>query len=74
MIDNGSAYKSRMFAAALKTHGIAHKQTRPYTPTQSGANLNRSRDHPHAMTQAIAVIAASSDRVSALIAWAWSGS
>lgn len=36
MTDNGSAYKSRMFAAALKSRGIAHKRTRPYTPKTNG--------------------------------------
>ena len=36
MTDNGSAYKSRLFAAALKHHGIAHKRTRPYTPKTNG--------------------------------------
>ncbi|MDA8254194.1 MAG: IS481 family transposase [Betaproteobacteria bacterium] len=36
MTDNGSAYKSRMFAAALHGHGIAHKRTRPYTPKTNG--------------------------------------
>jgi transposase InsO family protein len=36
MTDNGSAYKSRMFAAALNAQGIAHKRTRPYTPKTNG--------------------------------------
>jgi transposase InsO family protein len=36
MTDNGSAYKSRMFAAALNGYGIAHKRTRPYTPKTNG--------------------------------------
>ena len=36
MTDNGSAYQSRMFAAALKAQGIAHKRTRPYTPKTNG--------------------------------------
>ena len=36
MTDNGSAYKSRMFAAALTVQGIAHKRTRPYTPKTNG--------------------------------------
>jgi transposase InsO family protein len=36
MTDNGSAYKSRMFAAALDGHGVAHKRTRPYTPKTNG--------------------------------------
>ena len=32
MTDNGSAFKSRLFAAALQAHGLKHKRTRPYTP------------------------------------------
>ena len=36
MTDNGSAYKSKSFAAALDRHGIAHKRTRPYTPKTNG--------------------------------------
>ncbi len=36
MTDNGSAYKSRMFAAALQSRGIAHKRTRPHTPRTTG--------------------------------------
>jgi transposase InsO family protein len=36
MTDNGSAYKSHDFAAALKTQGIIHKRTRPYTPKTNG--------------------------------------
>ena len=36
MTDNGSAYKSKLFAAALDDHGVVHKQTRPYTPKTNG--------------------------------------
>jgi len=36
MTDNGSAYKSRLFAQALVAHGISHKRTRPYTPKTNG--------------------------------------
>jgi transposase InsO family protein len=36
MTDNGSAYKSRVFAQALAAHGISHKRTRPYTPKTNG--------------------------------------
>ncbi len=36
MTDNGSAYKSRLFAATCAQHGIAHKRTRPYTPKTNG--------------------------------------
>jgi len=36
MTDNGSAYKSKLFAAALAGHGLRHKHTRPYTPKTNG--------------------------------------
>ncbi len=36
MTDNGSAYKSRMFAAALHAKAVAHKRTQPYTPKTNG--------------------------------------
>lgn len=32
MTDNGSAYRSKRFAAALAKAGIRHVRTRPYTP------------------------------------------
>jgi transposase InsO family protein len=36
MTANGSAYKSRLFANAIATHGLRHKRTRPYTPKTNG--------------------------------------
>jgi transposase InsO family protein len=36
MTDNGSAYKSHLFRAALAQRGIRHKRTRPYTPRTNG--------------------------------------
>lgn len=36
MTDNGSAYRSRCFADALRQRGIAHRFTRPYTPRTNG--------------------------------------
>ena len=36
MTDNGSAFKSRRYAKALRWLGIAHKRTRPYTPKTNG--------------------------------------
>jgi transposase InsO family protein len=36
MTDNGSAYKSKLFAKALNCHGVVHKRTRPYTPKTNG--------------------------------------
>lgn len=36
MTDNGSAYRSRLFAQALETAGIRHVRTRPYTPRTNG--------------------------------------
>jgi transposase InsO family protein len=32
MTDNGAAYKSRAFHAALAHKGIGHRRTRPYRP------------------------------------------
>ena len=36
MTDNGSAYCSRDFGAALAAAGLKHKRTRPYTPRTNG--------------------------------------
>ena len=36
MTDNGSAYRSRDFAAACQRHGLKHVFTRPYTPRTNG--------------------------------------
>jgi transposase InsO family protein len=36
MTDNGSAYRSRLFASALKARRLTHKRTRPYTPRTNG--------------------------------------
>ena len=36
MTDNGSAYRSNLFAAALHTAGARHVRTRPYTPRTNG--------------------------------------
>jgi transposase InsO family protein len=36
MTDNGSAYRSRKFGAALTAAGLKHKRTRPYTPRTNG--------------------------------------
>ena len=36
MTDNGSAYRSRLFAHALQQAGIRHVRTRPYTPRTNG--------------------------------------
>lgn len=36
MIDNGLAYKSHIFKAALAARGIRHKRTKPYTPRTNG--------------------------------------
>ena len=36
MTDNGSAYRSRLFAAALAKAGARHVRTRPYTPRTNG--------------------------------------
>ena len=36
MTDNGSAYKSKLFAQAIAEHALKHKRTRPYTPKTNG--------------------------------------
>ena len=36
MTDNGSAFKSKLFAATLQHHALKHKRTRPYTPRTNG--------------------------------------
>src|SRR5690606_32890618 len=36
MTDNGSAYRSKLFAQALQRAGIRHVRTRPYTPRTNG--------------------------------------
>jgi transposase InsO family protein len=36
MTDNGSAYRSRLFASALNDVGARHIRTRPYTPRTNG--------------------------------------
>ena len=36
MTDNGSAYRSEAFRAAVATAGLKHKRTRPYTPRTNG--------------------------------------
>ncbi len=36
MTDNGSAYRSKLFAAALQTAQARHVRTRPYTPRTNG--------------------------------------
>ena len=36
MTDNGSAYRSKLFARALQARGLAHKRTRPYMPRTNG--------------------------------------
>lgn len=36
MTDNGSAYRSKLFAAALSQAGARHVRTRPYTPRTNG--------------------------------------
>jgi transposase InsO family protein len=36
MTDNGSAYRSKLFAQSLQAAGIRHVRTRPYTPRTNG--------------------------------------
>ncbi|MEU9454196.1 IS481 family transposase [Streptomyces sp. NPDC048277] len=43
LTDNGSCYRSRLFAQTLSTAGIAHKRTRPYRPQTNGKVERLSR-------------------------------
>lgn len=36
MTDNGSAYRSKLFAKAMQAAGVRHVRTRPYTPQTNG--------------------------------------
>jgi transposase InsO family protein len=36
MTDNGSAYRSKLFAKTLQSAGVRHVRTRPYTPRTNG--------------------------------------
>jgi len=36
LTDNGSCYRSRVFAGALAARGVAHRRTRPYRPQTNG--------------------------------------
>jgi transposase InsO family protein len=36
MTDNGSAYRSKLFAKAMQQAGVRHVRTRPYTPRTNG--------------------------------------
>jgi len=36
MTDNGSAYRSKLFAKALASAGARHVRTRPHTPRTNG--------------------------------------
>ena len=36
LTDNGSGYRSRVFAAACRARRLAHRRTRPYTPRTNG--------------------------------------
>ncbi|MFB7645611.1 IS481 family transposase [Streptomyces sp. NPDC056084] len=44
LTDNGSCYRSRLFAQTLSASGITHKRTRPYRPQTNGKveRLNRT--------------------------------
>src|SRR5688572_10258140 len=36
ILDNGSGYRSRVFAAACRRLRLVHRRTRPYTPRTNG--------------------------------------
>lgn len=68
MTDNGSAFKSRLFATAIQAHGLTHKRTRPYTPRTNGKAERfiqtslRERAYAHAFHS-------SAERAQAMPAW-----
>ena len=41
--DNGGEYVNRVFQSFLKTHGIIHQRTCPYTPEQNGVSERKNR-------------------------------
>jgi transposase InsO family protein len=43
MTDNGSAYRSKAFRAAVTAAGARHKRTRPYTPRTNGKGNGSSK-------------------------------
>jgi transposase InsO family protein len=36
LTDNGTGYRSHVFAAAIRAHRLVHRRTRPYTPRTNG--------------------------------------
>jgi transposase InsO family protein len=68
MTDNGSAYLSRDFRAAIAAAGLTHKRTRPYTPRTNGKaeRLIQTSLREWAYAQPYAT---SQERSTALTAW-----
>ena len=58
MTDNGSAYRSKLFAKALQQAGARHVRTRPYTPTHQRQGRALHPDQPARMglRQALSIV------------------
>lgn len=68
MTDNGSAYRSQAFAAAIREAGLRHLRTRPYTPRTNGKAerfiQSSLREWAYARS-----FASSAERTSAMLPW-----
>jgi len=51
MTDNGSAYRSTAFGAAVAAAGLTHKRTRPYTPRTNSLPLRRRGARPSGLSK-----------------------
>ena len=69
MTDNGSAYRSRRFAAALHQAGVRHLRTRPYTPRTNGKAERFIQTNLREWAYA-RPYASSDERTAAALAWA----
>lgn len=70
LTDNGSCYRSNVFAQALQWRGIKHRRTRPYRPQTNGKveRFNRTLKHEWAYAKAYR---SESARRAALTNWVW---
>lgn len=69
MTDNGSAYRSKLFASALQTAGVRHIRTRPYTPRTNGKAERFIQTSPREWAY-VRPCASSSERALAIKPWA----
>jgi transposase InsO family protein len=68
--DNGSAYRSRLHAAACRALGIRHLRTRPYRPQTNGKAERFIRTLLNGWAYG-AIYGSSSERTAALDGWLW---